>query len=101
PGLCVPRRPVDQDERVPPSGGSERTGLGGPGRLWPRLRRDAEGMARAVRRSVRGATPAARLRPPFLRSMALLPDVLRRRLPRRRDNGEPGDVGQALTLNQV
>ena len=72
-------------------------GLTGQGRdrLPPRLCRDPEALARALRRGG-CARRARRLRRAVPRSLALLSDVLRGRLPRRRDRRRPGDDGQVL-----
>ena len=51
---------------------------------WSPLCRDAEALAGPLRLRRHGSSPAGWLRPPLCRSLAILPDVLRRRLSRRR-----------------
>ena len=76
--------------------------LAGPQpRLRPRLCRDAEALAATAttQRSRRGPLPG--LRPSVPPAVALLSDVLRRRLPRRRDRRRAGDAGQGLTAARI
>ena len=94
PGLHFPRRPADPHQRVPRAGRSARAGVDRPGRFRPRLCRDAADLARELRCRRGRERAARRVRRALRAALALLPDVLRRRVPRRRDRCPPGDAGQ-------
>src|SRR5690606_9016137 len=94
PDVHFSRRYPYSRKRVSLAGRGTRTSLDGQGGIRPRLCRNPEGMAGKLRPGAWRRTAARRVRRALRAALALLSDVLRRRLSGPRYYGGAGDSGE-------